>query len=123
MSDPTTVNSGLALSDSMVTTVMDAAIAAVEAEIIAAVPELGLPVIKQVLELALHVVEGLTEEQLLRVATFLIVDAQTSLENSNLVKAAGVLAAATATGNADAINQANQDFEKALAALIHFDGS
>lgn len=123
MSDPTTVNSGLALSDSMVTTVMDAATAAVEAEIIAAVPELGLPVIKQVLELALHVVEGLTEEQLLRVATFLIVDAQTSLENSNLVKAAGVLAAATATGNADAINQANQDFEKALAALIHFDGS
>jgi hypothetical protein len=123
MSDPTTVNSGLALSDSMVTTVMDAAIAAVEAEIIAAVPELGLPVIKQVLELALHVVEGLTEEQLLRVATFLIVDAQTGLEQSNLVKAAGVLAAATATGNADAINQANQDFEKALAALIHFDGS
>lgn len=94
-----------------------------ENAIIAAVPTLGLPVVKQITE----AIETALADKLTQLAetgvTFTIIDIQTGRENSAMSDAVKKLLAAQRSGDPNAIAQAQADFEKAQDALVHDDGS
>lgn len=53
----------------------------------------------------------------------IVIDVQTNLEKSAAKKAVDEIQKAKASGDADAIRKANEDFNRAMASLIHSDGS
>lgn len=96
---------------------------AAEAAIIADVPWLGVPVVKQVFEYLLGFVGSYIYKQAAWGATKIIIDVQTKMEASAAYSAFQNLQMAIASGDPGAITKASQDLDKAYAALIHFDGS
>ena len=99
------------------------AVKAAEAEIIAAAPVMGLPILKQLDEVALQIIAQKIYEALAQGATFAIIDAQTSIEAAAANQAATVLKTALSGDDPNAIETATQNFESAFGKLIHYDGS
>ena len=91
--------------------------------IIADVPFLGFPIIKQIWEALFNFIAGYFEKAAETGATFAVIDAQTASESSNLSQALQALITAEKSGNAAAIQQAIQNYAKANSALINSDGS
>lgn len=116
-------NSALGVSDTTIKAMMDATIDAIESYLKVQFPFLSLPVVNEILHMILKELESMELTQIERVATFMIVDLQTGQEQSALASSASVLAAAQATGDKNAIDQATENFRKAFASLVHFDGS
>lgn len=95
----------------------------IEAEIISAVPELGLPVIKQIVGKIESIIEDKLTSYLETGADFLIFDIQTKTENSALVNARNAYLVALHTGNANAIASARRIYVQAQSAVANDDGS
>lgn len=94
-----------------------------EAAIITAVPELGIPVVKQISQ----AIEVALADKLTKLAetgvTFLVIDVQTANENLNMHTAVALLARAVQSGDPNAIAKAKAQFDEAQDALASDDGS
>lgn len=125
MSDqPTTVNQPAVIADEVLhALIFDVAVKSVEAQLVAAVPELGLPIISQLVDAAIQWLAGKIYEALAKGATFTIIDAQTSIEAKQANDAATALKGALAGGNPDEIDKAKKDFSDAFGKLVRLDGS
>lgn len=124
MGDPTTVNPVASVVNSVLKkAIEDVGETAAESALIADFPWLGLPVVKQIFEYGLGIVGKYFYEQAAFAATKIIIDVQTKLEASSAQSAFENLRMAVASGDANAIQLASDDLDKAYANLIHYDGS
>jgi hypothetical protein len=95
----------------------------IQAAIIAAVPDLGLPVVKQIVDEIESILEDQITKYLETGADFIIYDSQTALESINVAAAQDALDAAVAGGDPDAISAAKERLANAEDALTTDDGS
>ena len=120
---PETVNPTAAKVDTVISISASAGETLVEGLIIADVPWLGLPGIKQIWEALFNWIMGYVVKAAQTGATFAVIDAQVSSELSNVSTAMAALIAAEKTGNANAIKIALQNYADYHSNLIHDDGS
>lgn len=120
---PQTTNSTATEVNSIVSALGNAGVQAVEALIIADVPVLGFPGLKQLWELLLGWVAGYFIKAAENGATFAIIDLQIAGEESGMSKALAALVAAEKTGDAAQIQAAIKVYANAQSALVHDDGS
>lgn len=123
MSDPTGTNQAAQTGDTIVESAMKGAETAVEAALTADLPFLADPIIKQIFDFVMDELIGAEAKQLALLLTNLIVDVQVNNEESSFQKALAALKAAQATGDANAIQTALQNFLAAAKALGNADGS
>lgn len=124
MADPVTNNQTASIVNDILKTVIEGGgVTATEAVIIADVPWLGLPIIKQIMELILNKVAAVFYTSAANAATKLIVDIQINQEKSTVLNAFQSLQMAVASGDKDAIAKASDDLDKAYGSIIHYDGS
>jgi hypothetical protein len=117
-------NQAVKTADSIIhSAIYDVAVSAAESAVIAEVPFLGLPVVKQIFGAALNYFAGIVYTYLAQAATIQIITLQTDAEKNAYAKAELELRTAHLTGNQDAINKATDDFKKALTNIVHFDGA
>ena len=95
----------------------------VTAAIIADMPILGAPIIKQILNLILSYIGGKFEAELSQYVNFGIIDRMTDTEKEQYNQAVEETKAAYAGGDPDAISKAKENFKDKLGKLIHFDGA
>lgn len=121
---PTTTNKTATFADQVIhAAIFDVAVKAAEVELIASFPILGAPIIKQLDESLLNIVADAIYQTLAKSVTFVIIDAEVSIEAAAANKAEQNLKTALEGNDANAINQATSDFENAFGNLVHFDGS
>lgn len=121
---PATTNQAATIANKVLhALIFDVAVKAAEAELIAAFPILGAPVIHQLEESLLNIVADKIYVALAQGATFAIIDAQTSLEAAAANRAKDQMVAALQGNDIHAIDIATTNFEQAFERLIHFDGS
>lgn len=96
---------------------------ALEAYIIAQVPELALPILKQLMELVLDKLVEREAAILKQFLAFTIIDGQVNSENKAVKDQLVAWNAAHASGDPHAIQQATDDLAAAFGHLIHYDGS
>jgi hypothetical protein len=121
---PTTTNGAATIADKVLhALIFDVAVSAAEAEIIAVVPAMGLPILKQIDEAVIKFVAEKIYTALALGATFAIIDAQTSAEASAANEAATNLKQALTGGDPNAVTKATEDFKAAFGKLVHYDGS
>lgn len=84
---------------------------------------LGLPIISSLFKLALNWFAGLIYKYVAQLATFTVINFQTQAELDTYNSASSAIAVAVASGDANAIATAKQNFINALAGLVNFDGS
>lgn len=123
MSDPVTDNKTASAVNSGIDFAGGTIVSAVEGLIIADVPALSLPIIKQLWEALFGWVAGYFIKAAKTGATFAIIDSQINGEVTTLSKALAAIAAAQKTGDEDALKKAIQDYANAHSALAHSDGS
>lgn len=120
----TPVNTGVQTADTALNAVIKYAIEPeLEAYIIAQVPALGLPVLKQIME---GLLEALIEREAAILQTFLdfaIIDHQVSQEHQAVVDALKAWQAAHASGDPNVVKKSESDLVDAFGHLIHYDGS
>lgn len=122
-SEPTTSNSATAHVNSLIKGIEGIIVPIAENAIIAACPELGAPVIKQITE---KIEQALADEatKIAEVyADFAVVDVQVDSEERNLSKELQAVIAAERSGDQNAIQTAIQAYQSAASALDHDDGS
>jgi Trk-type K+ transport system membrane component len=109
-----------------VTTVMGAIgsgiVSVAEGMIIADVPFLGTPIIKQIWEALFNWIAGYFQKAAETGATFTVIDTQVGSETSGISSALAALVAAEKTGDAAQITAAIQAYAKAQSSLVHDDG-
>ncbi len=120
---PTTINKTANAVDSAIQSAETGIIGVVETMIIADVPALGFPIIKQLWEALFNWIAGYFTKAAMDGATFLVIDHQVDKEQSALSKALAALTAAQKTGNADEIKKAIQAYADCHSSLVHSDGS
>lgn len=120
---PTTENATAGRIANILKSLGNSGVQAVEALIIADVPWLGWPGIKQAWEFVLGWVAGYFITAAQNGATFAVIDTQVGGELDALTIALRALIAAQKTGDPIAIKKAIQDYADAHSALIHSDGS
>ncbi len=123
MSAPTTTNTLAGMVNSAISEAMSLGTDAVEAAIIADVPVLGYPGLKQILEWGLSLVEGYFYSQAANAATKLVIDLQVGSEISTVNLAFTNAQQAVASGDPQAIQKASSDLDTAFGNLVHSDGS
>ena len=109
--------------DSAVSAAFSAGDLAAEAAIISAVPWLGLPGLKQLLQWLLSYITQYFYAQVSFAVTKIIIDLQVSSEVSKTQVAIDNLNQAIDQGNTAAQDQATKDLSDALISLVHYDGS
>lgn len=95
----------------------------VEAAVIAVCPELGIPVVKQIVAEFEHLAEDKLAKLAETGATFVIIDFQAANENTRLGRAMAALAVAIRSGDPAAIAAAKKEYDDAQSALVNDDGS
>jgi hypothetical protein len=120
---PTTTNTKSATTDTAIKAVDSGIVSVVEGLILADVPALALPVIKQIWESLFMWIAGYFTRAAETGATFLIIDYQTGAEVSLMSKALAALVAAEKTGDATAIQAAILQYAQAQSSLVNSDGS
>jgi hypothetical protein len=120
---PSTNNTLVATVNQAINVAMSLGEGAVEAAIIAEVPFLGLPGLKQGLGLILGWLESYFYDDAAAVATSIIVDLQISAETTATQTAFNNVQAAIQGGDPVAIQKASTDLDSAFAGLVHSDGS
>ena len=126
MSDPTAlpVNSPIEITDNVIhSLIFEVAVNAALADIIATLPILGVPGVKQILGLIVNYIAGKIYDVLSTTAAFAIIDAQTGKEADAVNASIWNLKNALLTGKEDQIEKSKSDFRISFAALIHTDGS
>lgn len=120
---PTTSNTLAGIVNGAIKAGLDGGTTTIEAVIIADVPWLGLPVVKQILEYFLGFVEKYFYTGAANAATKLVIDMQVDSEISATNAAFANVQAALASGDTSAIQKASTDLDAAFASIIHYDGS
>lgn len=99
-------------------------IAIAEDLIIAEVPFLGFPIIKQLWQTLFYWVVGYLLRALEQSATFAIIDSQIDAELKAVTQAlVNLNSVAQNSGDPDAVKKAIQDYANAHSLLVHADGS
>jgi hypothetical protein len=122
MTTPTTTNSAATLSGKIISALANVGVQSVEALIIADVPALGFPVIKQIWEAAFGWVASYFVKAAQNGATFAVIDVQVGAEETAMSAALAAVVAAEKTGDAAKIKAAIQAYANAQSALVHDDG-
>ena len=123
MADPATNNHAASVVNGILKKVIEGtSVDAIEALVIADVPWLGFPVIKQVFEFILNKVAALIYVRAANAATKIVVDIQVNGEESVVLSSFQNLQMAIASGDADAIKKASDNLDEAYGSLIHSDG-
>lgn len=123
INNPMPVNTAAQEANSIEKTVEKILVPVAESAIQTAVPELALPVVKQIVDAIVSgVADKLTKLEELG-TTFIIIDAQTWSEHHNMAEALRALIAARKSGDQNAIQKATADFQAAQSALVTDDGS
>jgi hypothetical protein len=120
---PTTENKTAGFIANAIKSLGNSGVKIVEALIIADLPWLGWPGIKQVWQLLLGFVASYFIVAAQNGATFEVIDTQVGGELDALSVALRALIAAQKTGDPVAIKKAIQDYADAHSALVHSDGS
>lgn len=121
---PTTVNQPAQTADQIIhAAIFGFAMVAAENDLIAQLPFLGFPVVKTIFFGAMNWFGNYIYLALAKVATFNLIDLQTGAERQAYAKAEGALRKAELSGDKNALTQATIDFKKALASVVHYDGS
>ena len=94
-----------------------------ETMIIADVPFLGFPVVKQLWEIVFEWIASYFIKAAENGATFTVIDLQVSSEESGISNALAALVAAEKSGDPNAIKTAIQNYANAQSSLVHSDGS
>jgi hypothetical protein len=94
-----------------------------EAFLTSLVPAFGLPVIKQLLDFGVSEIANVLYGFIAKSITAITIDLQTNGEKSAVLGASTALQIAIASGNVNAIQQAQTAAVQAWANLIHWDGS
>jgi hypothetical protein len=123
MSAPTTTNSAATIFDSLIKGAETSIIGLTYNAIIAAVPWLGLPVIKQVWTGIFAFIADYFTRQAELGATFAVIDTQVNEEELTFNQALAALKAAQTSGDPNAISVAEKNFINAATALGSYDGS
>lgn len=109
--------------NTVIDTVWQAAVTAAEAALIAAVPEMGVPVVKQVSQEVIQLVANAIYKQFALFVSFEIIDFSDAIELNDQQKALVALKAAQKSGDPLALAQALSNFDQSVAALTHMDGA
>ena len=123
MSTPTQTNSTVNEVNAIIKGIEDVCLPLIENAIIAAVPDLGLPVVKQVTEEIEQIFANFLTKWAEEQADFTVIDLQTDSEQSNLSAALKALIAAEQSGNQSAITTALAAYQTAQSALVNDNGS
>jgi hypothetical protein len=95
----------------------------IEKSVFAACPELGLPLVKQIVD---GIIGGLSDELTKYIEngeTFAAIDVEVDGEKEQMSNALMMLITAEKDGSADAIKKAIENYSRAQSALIRDDGS
>ncbi len=95
----------------------------VEAYIAVQAPVLEGPFLGIITNAVVEAVGSAVAKNMEKMSTALVIDFQVNGETSKAYQAIQALKDAKAKGNADAIKQASDDYDKAMAALVHWDGT
>ena len=95
----------------------------IESAIIADFPFLGLPVVRQILHFMLRFLGQYFYEYTAKATVALIIDMQINAEKSAANVALIKLQEALKLDNILAIQKASEEFDAAMIALVHYDGS
>lgn len=121
---PATTNQTASVINAVLKNIIEGAgLDVIEATLIAEVPWLGWPVIKQIMELILNKAADLLYTQAANAATKIVIDVQVNVEQSKVLNAFQNLQMAIASGDQNAISKASSDLDDAYGSLIHSDGS
>lgn len=112
----TTINTGIRVTGNAIVTL-------VENMIVADVPALGLPIIKQLWQALFTWVAGYFIKAAENGATFEVIDVQVEHEETIISEALAAVVAAEKSGDANALKKAIKDYADAQTALVHDDGS
>lgn len=123
MSDPTTTNKIADIVNRAIRTLGDTSVQTVQNLIIADIPELGLPFVKQLWEIPFGLIASYFIKFAENGGTFVVIDMQTGAEKIGISKALAEIIAAEKSGDKNAIAKAIVDYQKAQSALVHDDGS
>jgi hypothetical protein len=123
MTDPTTSNKDAVTADEILSVLKNSGVAAVETLIVADVPILGVPVIKQLWELFFSWIATYFIKVAQTGTTFAIIDVQVATETMGISAALAQVVAAEKTGDAAQIQAAIQNYANAQSMLTHDDGS
>jgi hypothetical protein len=123
MSAPTTKNSTATEAQNIIATVNGIIESAAQAAIIAYIPALGLPVVKQITEAIENAVANEITKLEQTGVLFLVVDIQVASEEGDLSDQIAAVKAAEGTGNALLIQTAIAHFAASQSSLVHDDGS
>lgn len=123
MTDPTTTNTTAQTVNTIVARANSSAVQILQGLITADVPWLGWPVIKQIFSFFLSWLDGYISIAEQKGATTVVITAQTDAEETNFNVALAALKAAQATGDANAITAAQNNYTAAALALANSDGS
>lgn len=120
---PTTENRTANEVSTLMSSLENAGVVTVENLIIADVPWLGAPVIKQIWQALFAWIAGYFLKAAQDGATFVVIDAQISSEEFYLSEALAKLMMAEKTGDPNAIQIAIKNYADAQSELVHSDGS
>ena len=120
---PLPTNPTTQVVNTVIDTVWQAAVTAAEAALIAAVPEMGVPVVKQVSQEVIQLVAQAIYKQFALWVSFEIIDFQDSAELTSEQKALVALKSAQKSGDPLALAQALSNFDQSVAALTRIDGA
>lgn len=123
MSDPTTTNSTATMADNIISATASTLEKVTEDMIIADVPLLATPIIKQLWEGLFNWIMGYASRAAQTGATFAVIDTQVNSEQSGMSSALAALVAAEKSGDANAIQKAIQAYQAAQSSLINSNGS
>ena len=120
---PVPSDSGATQAETTVIDLFNAATTAAENLIIAAVPALGIPVLKQIWELIFSWITGYIGKAFGEGAAFIVIDIQVWAQVQKVLASSTALAQAQATGDPNAIATARAASDAAAQALFTFNGS
>ena len=123
MDQPTTTNQTANNLNTAILKVSGTLCTMVETAIIADVPFLGAPVVKQLWETLFNFIASYFIKYSENGVTFAVIDVQTDQEQSNMSDALKNLLAAEKSGDQNAIQNAIAAYAVAQSALVHDDGS
>lgn len=118
-----TENKAASDADSIISGSVQAGERALEKAAETAEPVLAAPIIKQIFEGFVNWLLGLASRAGQILVTFGITREQGNLENSSLVAAEKEVETAIQSGDAHAIEKAEQDFQRAQSGAVNSDGS
>ena len=123
MTEPFPTNQAATEVNKVIKTIEEICVPIAENAIIAACPEMGWPVVKQITEsIETGIANYVTKWEELG-ATFLVIDVQEAHEQGTLTDDYSAIIAAQKTGNQEAVHNAIIAYANAHSAAIHADGS